>query len=178
VRVPVLEKFPNQPAIALSYFFRGHLAPLSRRPYQPENRFSSVSRPFLNVSGAASPLRRGALLRTAPRVPLARIYQTATIGPAGLYCWLDCACAGVGRRGVGSGMWLKGGEMNEVKTSERQRGRAREERIGSQMKTDTHRSEMRLWLIRAGSALTAPGAGQQKVLGCFEGCPATLRASD
>jgi len=86
--------------------FRGHLAPLSRRPYQPENRFSSVSRPFLNVSGAASPLRRGALLRTAPRVPLARIYQTATIGPAGLYCWLDCACAGVGRRGVGSGMWL------------------------------------------------------------------------
>ena len=75
-------------------------------------------------------------------------------------------------------MWLKGGEMNEVKTSERQRGRAREERIDSQMKTDTHRSEMRLWLIRAGSALTAPGAGQQKVLGCFEGCPATLRASD
>lgn len=57
-------------------------------------------------------------------------------------------------------MWLKGGEMNEVKTSERQRGRAREERIDSQMKTDTHRSEMRLWLIRAGSALAAQGAGQ------------------
>jgi len=35
---------------------RGHLAPLSRRSYQPENRLSSVSRPFLNVSGTASPL--------------------------------------------------------------------------------------------------------------------------
>jgi len=39
--------------------FRGHLMPLSRRSYQPENRFPSVSRPFLNVSGAASPLRPG-----------------------------------------------------------------------------------------------------------------------
>jgi len=37
--------------------FYGYLPPLSRRSYQPENRFSSVSRPLLNVSGAASPLR-------------------------------------------------------------------------------------------------------------------------
>ena len=34
----------------------GNLAPLSRRLYLPENRFSSVSRPFYNVSWTASPL--------------------------------------------------------------------------------------------------------------------------
>ena len=70
VRTPVsekvLEEVPNQPSMPSPVFFRGHLAPLSRRPYQPENRFSSVSRPLLNVSGAASPLRPGALFRTAP----------------------------------------------------------------------------------------------------------------
>jgi hypothetical protein len=71
----ILKKFRINRQLRSPIFFRGHLTPLSRRSYQPENRFSSVSRPFLNVSGAAS------LLSTQ-----ARIYQTTTIGPAGLYC--------------------------------------------------------------------------------------------
>jgi len=37
------------------------------------------------------------------RVPLARIYQTATIGPAGLYCWLDYGGGRGGGWGVGVG---------------------------------------------------------------------------
>ena len=70
-RLRVFEKFPNRPSIALSHLLHGNLTPHSRRSYQPENRFSSVSRPFLNISGAASRLRPGALLRTAPSSPSA-----------------------------------------------------------------------------------------------------------
>src|SRR5260221_2090012 len=46
--------------------FRGYLAPLSRRLDQPENRFSSVSRPLLNVSGAASPRQLTPRTRISP----------------------------------------------------------------------------------------------------------------
>jgi len=56
VRTPVSEKCPNQPSSRSPISFYGYLPPLSRRSYQPENRSSSVSRPLLNVSGAASPL--------------------------------------------------------------------------------------------------------------------------
>jgi hypothetical protein len=76
----VSEKCPNQPSMPSPSSFRGHLAPLSRRPYQPGNRFSSVSRPFLNVSGAASPRQP---------TPRTRIHQTTTIGLRRLnYVWI------------------------------------------------------------------------------------------
>jgi len=67
--------------------FRGHLTPLSRRSYQPENRFSSVSRPFLNVSGAASRRAQG---RT-PEFHGRGFHQTATIGLRRLELRLDYA---------------------------------------------------------------------------------------
>jgi hypothetical protein len=51
-----------------------------------------VSRPFLNISGAAS------LLSTQ-----ARIYQTTTIGPAGLYCCLDYGGGEEGSQKLGMG---------------------------------------------------------------------------
>jgi len=69
--------------------FYGYLAPLSRRLYQPENRFSSVSRPLLNVSGAASPL----FART--RIPL-----TTAIGLRRLELRLDYAGEGGELRGA------------------------------------------------------------------------------
>ena|SRR5258708_2763611 len=84
VRTPVSEKCPNQPAIALSYFLCGHLAPLSRRPYQPENRFSSVSRPLLNVSGAASPRFTG--------TDSTKLQRSACAGSN--YVWIMCEKAG------------------------------------------------------------------------------------
>ena len=104
------------------FSFRGYLAPLSRRLYQPENRFSSVSRPFHNVSGAASRRNPG----TNPRATLARIFLTTTIGPAGLYCWLDYVGGDGGWWGGGSGKWLRGGEMEGVRrkrTAVREGGR-------------------------------------------------------
>ena len=62
-------------------FFRGHLTPLSRRSYQPENRFSSVSRPFLNVSGAASPLSKRA--RISPNCNDRPAQARTTVGLCG-----------------------------------------------------------------------------------------------
>src|SRR6185295_14364196 len=96
----VLEEVPNQPSMPSPIFFRGHLAPLSRRPYQPENRFSSVSRPFLNVSGAASPFF------TRTRIPL-----TTTIGLARLELRLDYLGGDESCAGAKSGMWLNSGEI-------------------------------------------------------------------
>ena len=47
----------------------------------------------------------GAALAGDARLPRTRIYQTTTIGPAGLCCWLDYAggAAGGGEVGAGSG---------------------------------------------------------------------------
>jgi hypothetical protein len=77
----VLEKVPNQPSIALSYF---PFAVTSRRSrdvrINQRIRFSSVSRPFRNVSGAASPLHSGSLLRATPKFHGRGFYQTTTIG--------------------------------------------------------------------------------------------------
>src|SRR6185369_11565472 len=55
------------------FSLRGYLAPLSRRLYQPENRFSSVSRPFHNVSGAASPSFEGARIHQITTISLRRL---------------------------------------------------------------------------------------------------------
>ena len=67
--------------------FCGYLAPLSRRLYQPENRFSSVSRPLLNVSGAASQLGPG----ITPEFHSRGFHLTTTIGLRRLELRLDYA---------------------------------------------------------------------------------------
>ena len=72
--------------------FYGYLPPLSRRSYQPENRFSSVSRPSLNVSGAASPLCPNELRGRG-------FHQTTTIGLRRLELRLDYAGEGGEERG-------------------------------------------------------------------------------
>jgi hypothetical protein len=109
-------------------FFRGHLAPLSRRPYQPENRFSSVSRPFLNVSGAASRLRPG----TNPELRwrgFTKLRRSARPGFTAGWIMRE----GVVARGVQE--W----EVVEYGQDGGERGTGTAKRIGPQMRTDKHR---------------------------------------
>ena len=102
-RLAVLEKVPNEPSIALSFSFRGYLAPLSRRLYQPENRFSSVSRPFHNVSGAASPSFEGARIHQITTISLRRLVLRFVV--CGWGVWVDgrVKCEVVESRGDGGG---------------------------------------------------------------------------
>ena len=60
MRAPVLEKYPNEPAVPSPFYLRGNLTPLARTFVSTRESILFLSRPSLNVFGAASPLFRRA----------------------------------------------------------------------------------------------------------------------